>query len=289
MQPSVISGHEIRFSYKTIAKKNKHSVINGIDVDIRQGEIIALAGKNGAGKTTLLQHMNGLLEADSGDVYVCGIAVSKDLRGDLWRKVSLSFQYPEMQIFEANVHDEIAFGLHNLGLDKNEIETRIQEALTAVGLAPEITGSEEPLRLSGGMRRKLALASALAMQPEVFLFDEPLAGLDLAGRRFFAEAVSTIKQQGKTIIMIVHAMEDICFLIDRFIVISEGKKLADFYKNDFFEYIAVLDAAGVHVADSLRLQAQVHASTNWPEQPFFVREDFEDSLRQLFAEDFNAQ
>ena len=192
-----------------------------------KGEIIGIIGHTGSGKSTLIQHLNGLLEPNNGKV----IFDSKDIWSKENRKnirlvrfaVGLCFQYPEYQIFEETVFNEIAFGPKQMGLDEKEIEKRVFESMEYVGISKELE-KKSPFDLSGGQKRRVAIASIIAMKPDVLILDEPCAGLDPKGRdRILNLITSYQKQEGNTVIFVSHSMEDICKIADRVLVMNKGR------------------------------------------------------------------
>lgn len=202
--------------------------LDGITLSVEQGELLAVIGANGSGKSTLVQIMNGLLQPTDGRVTVCeGETSDKEYQQSLWQKVGLVFQYPEQQLFEATVLDDVTYGMRNMGVKGEELAHRAQKALASVGLNPDRTAKLPPLALSGGQRRRVALAGVLAMDPEILIFDEPTAGLDESGRaQFFRMIQSLQREAGKTIIMVSHNMGETVALADKLAILSEGRLAA---------------------------------------------------------------
>lgn len=201
------------------------TAIRDISLEIEDGEFVGLIGHTGSGKSTLIQHLNGLLKPTSGTIIVNGLAIvrkSKDLK-QLRQQVGLVFQYPEHQLFEETVYQDIAFGPKNLGLSQQEIDFRVHEAIELVGLSFEDVRDRSPFEISGGQRRRVAIAGVLAMKPQVLILDEPTAGLDPRGRdEIFGQIKSLHQKNGLTIILVSHSMEDIARLVDRIIVMNKG-------------------------------------------------------------------
>jgi len=199
--------------------------IRDIDFAAEKGEFLGIIGRTGSGKSTFIQHLNGLLRPTSGSVYFGGedIHASKDRTRAVRFKVGLVFQYPEYQLFEETVFRDIAFGPKNMGLSAAEIDERVREAAGFVGL-PESVLEKSPFELSGGQKRRAAIAGVIAMLPEVLILDEPTAGLDPRGRD---EIIANIRQYqrstGATVIMVSHSMEDVARLVDRLFVFNEGQ------------------------------------------------------------------
>ncbi len=202
----------------------RHAIQN-VSFSINKGEFIGLIGHTGSGKSTLIQHMNGLIKATSGQIYYNGEDIyGKDysLR-QLRSKVGLVFQYPEHQLFETTVFKDVIFGPSNLGLDKLECELRSYDALKMVGIGDELLDAS-PFELSGGQKRRVAIAGVLAMKPEVLILDEPTAGLDPKGRDDILEQIEKLhKESGLTIILVTHSMEDVANYADRLFVMNKGE------------------------------------------------------------------
>lgn len=202
----------------------EHIAIRDIDFEAAKGEYLGIIGQTGSGKSTFIQHLNGLLKPTSGKVYFNGrdIHGAKDLTRDVRFKVGLVFQYPEYQLFEETVYKDIAFGPKNMRLTENEIDERVREAAGFVGLSESLL-LKSPFELSGGEKRRAAIAGVIAMLPEVLILDEPTAGLDPKGRD---EIISNIRQfqrsTNSTVIMVTHSMEDIARTVDRLLVFNDG-------------------------------------------------------------------
>ncbi len=221
--------------------------LKDINLQISDGEFIGIIGHTGSGKSTLIQHMNGLVKATSGGIYFNGQDIydedynMKELRS----KVGLVFQYPEHQLFETTIFADVCFGPKNLGLDKKEVELRAFEALSSVGF-PEALYFQPPFDLSGGQKRRVAIAGVLAMKPEVLILDEPTAGLDPAGRDEILELISKMhKELGITVILVSHSMEDVAKYVDRIIVMNQGSVMYDGAPKDVFRQYKELEAVGL--------------------------------------------
>ncbi len=200
--------------------------IDDVSFDIGDNETVAVIGHTGSGKSTLLQHMNGLLKATSGQIVIGGtdITAPDTVMKDIRKKVGLVFQYPEYQLFEENVFLDVAFGPKNLGLSEEEIEIRVKEAIELVGLDYETVKDRSPFELSGGQKRRVAIAGVIAMKPEVLILDEPTAGLDPGSHREILNMIEEIHAKEKNIIIFVsHNMADVANLADRVIVMDGGK------------------------------------------------------------------
>ncbi len=198
--------------------------LSNISLTVNEGEFLGIIGHTGSGKSTLIQHMNGLMQPSTGKVTVDGLDLSlRKERVEARSRVGLVFQYPEYQLFEETVFKDVAFGPRNLGVAESEIEERVEEALMLVGLAPELFAEKSPFDLSGGEKRRAALAGIFAMRPRYLLLDEPMAGLDPSGRRAVIALLQTLRAKtGCAIVMISHFMDDVAKCADRIAVLKKG-------------------------------------------------------------------
>jgi len=204
----------------------EHVAIDNISFEIQDGEFIGLIGHTGSGKSTLIQHLNGLLKPSSGKIFVDGAELnSKEVQmKKIRQKVGLVFQYPEYQLFEETVYKDIAFGPQNLGLSEDKIDKRVREAIDLVGLDFDNISNISPFELSGGQKRRVAIAGVLAMEPRVLILDEPAAGLDPRGRDEILGRIKTLHEKQKiTVVLVSHSMEDIANLVDKVLVMNKGK------------------------------------------------------------------
>ena len=199
-----------------------HRALDGVDLHVHPGERVALLGPNGAGKTTLVLHLNGILTPTSGSISVSGVPVSHAHLLDVRRRVGIVFQDPDDQLFMTTVAQDVAFGPHNLGLSADEVGARVEEALTAVGMLD--VADRPPHHLSFGQKRRVAVATVLAMRPEILVLDEPSSNLDPASRRELAEIVDGL---GITVLMVTHDLPYALQLCERSVVLSEGRVVAD--------------------------------------------------------------
>lgn len=220
-----------------------------LNIEVPRGEFLALAGPTGSGKSTLAQLLNGLLLPTRGRVLVKGMDTrEKKVRQELWRLVGLVFQYPEDQFFEENVYKEVAFGPSNMDLSPGEITDRVRESLEMVGLDFNLVQNQSPWALSGGQRRRVALASVLASRPEVLVLDEPTAGIDPAGRRRLLKTVKALqKRNGLTVVLITHNMDDIAQVADRVLVLVRGSVYACGAVREVFSMPEDLRSVGLDV------------------------------------------
>ena len=200
--------------------------LNNVNIEINEGEFVALIGHTGSGKSTLIQHMNGLLKPTSGRIVVDGEDITKDgvKLTDIRKKVGLVFQYPEYQLFEETIEKDIEFGPSNLGLSDDEITKRVKKSMEMVGLDYDTYRNKSPFDLSGGQKRRVAIAGVIAMEPKVLILDEPTAGLDPKGRDDILEQIKVLHDEYKmTIILVSHSMEDVGKLAERIIVMNKGE------------------------------------------------------------------
>ena len=223
--------------------------VDCIDLTLPQGQLVGLIGHTGSGKSTLIQHLNALLTPTSGRVLYDGrdINENKYTRRDIRHEVGLVFQYPEYQLFEETVYKDIAFGPGNMGLNKNEIDERVLEAARFTGIDRELF-ERSPLELSGGQKRRIAIAGVIAMRPSVLILDEPTAGLDPAGSRQLLENICAYRAgTGSTVILVSHNMDDVARIADRIIVISKGNVFMDGTPEDVFADPEKLISQGLDV------------------------------------------
>lgn len=218
-----------------------------VNLVIPKGQFIGLIGHTGSGKSTLVQHLNGLIKPTSGAVYYDGADIHADGydKKELRSKVGLVFQYPEHQLFEIDVFSDVCFGPKNLGLSKKEAELRAYAALKQVGIQDEYF-YQSPFDLSGGQKRRVAIAGVLAMKPEVLILDEPTAGLDPKGRDEILEQIAALrKETGMTVILVSHSMEDVAKYVDRIIVMNHGRIMYDDVPKEVFRHYRELEEVGL--------------------------------------------
>lgn len=223
------------------------AALKDINLNINDGEFIGLIGHTGSGKSTLIQHLNGLIKPTTGGVYFNGADINdSDYNKKILRsKVGLVFQYPEHQLFEIDVFTDVCFGPKNLGLSKKEIELRAYTALKQVGIEDEYF-YQSPFDLSGGQKRRVAIAGVLAMKPEVLVLDEPTAGLDPRGRDEILSLISKLhKENGITVILVSHSMEDIAKYVERLIVMNKGSIMYDATPREIFRNYKELEKVGL--------------------------------------------
>ncbi|WP_427340486.1 energy-coupling factor transporter ATPase [Caloranaerobacter sp. DY30410] len=224
--------------------------LDNINLEIAKGEFVGLIGHTGSGKSTLIQHLNGLLKPTSGKIFINDLDItSKDVSlKEIRQKVGLVFQYAEYQLFEETVAKDIAFGPKNLGLSEDEIEKRVKESMEMVGLDYEALKDRSPFELSGGQKRRVAIAGILAMKPEILILDEPTAGLDPRGRDEILGQIKKLHEKYKiTIILVSHSMEDIAKLVNRLIVMYKGKIVMNGTPREIFSKSDELEKLGLGI------------------------------------------
>lgn len=221
--------------------------LNDISLEIGQGQFVGIIGHTGSGKSTLIQHLNGLMKATSGDILYDGQSIyaeGYDMR-KLRSQVGLVFQYPEHQLFEVDVISDVCFGPKNQGLSEEESEKNAREALELVGF-PEKYYKQSPFELSGGQKRRVAIAGVLAMKPKVLILDEPTAGLDPKGRDEILDQIAKLhKETGMTVVLVSHSMEDVARYVDRIIVMNKGENMLDSTPKEVFRHYKELEEVGL--------------------------------------------
>ena len=241
-----IKAVDLNYVYSGGTAFEQHALFD-VNFEIQDGEFVGLIGHTGSGKSTLTQHLNGLLRASSGALYYNGENIydpGYDMKS-LRSKVGLVFQYPEHQLFEIDVLTDVCFGPKNLGLSQEEAEQRARQALALVGLN-ESYYRQSPFELSGGQKRRAAIAGVLAMEPEVLILDEPTAGLDPRGRDEILDVIKGLHEgRGLTIILVSHSMEDVARYAERLIVMNHGSKMFDGTPREVFRHYKELEAIGL--------------------------------------------
>jgi energy-coupling factor transport system ATP-binding protein len=239
---------------------NSPPALADIDLTVEDGEFVGIIGPTGSGKSTLVQHLNGLLRPDRGRVVVDGLDLADrhtDLKA-IRQKVGLVFQYPEHQLFEETVLEDVAFGPRNLGVSPESVRERATRALLTVGLDPAEIGPRSPFALSGGQMRRVALAGVLAMEPRVLILDEPAAGLDPRGRREILGHIQRLRaERGITVILVSHNMEEVARLASRLVVLNAGRVVLEGPTRDAFAQSDLLRSIGLGVPSITRLAAEL--------------------------------
>lgn len=248
----------------TAGKSNKQALwgndpsspwaLRDVSLTVRRGEFLGLAGHTGSGKSTLVQHLNGLICPQEGSVCALGLDLSnKKDAAAVKAKVGVVFQYPERQLFAETVAQDVAFGPRNLGLPQDEVARRVASSLTRVGLDLAAIGDKSPFELSGGQQRRVAFAGVLAMEPEVLVLDEPMAGLDPAARRDFLGLIDRLHREGLTVVMVSHSMDDLANCCDRIVVMNEGAVFAEGTPAQVFAHADELKSIGLGVPAAQRM------------------------------------
>ena len=264
----------------------EHKALDNVNIDIEEGSFTGIIGHTGSGKSTLMQHLNGLMKPTSGKVYIYG--------RDIWEKgtnikeirfkVGIVFQYPEYQLFEETVYKDISYGPHNMGLKEDEIDKRVHEALRFVGLNPDIL-EKSPFELSGGQKRRVAIAGVIAMQPQILVLDEPTAGLDPSGRDSILGNIREYHQTQKTTILLVsHSMEDISSNTSNVICLSNGKNLIHGSVHQVYEQAALLDSIGLSVPQITRVFTKLIERGIKSVSPVYTKEEAVKEILHLLSE-----
>ena len=233
---------------------NSPWALRDVSLTVRRGEFLGLAGHTGSGKSTLVQHLNGLIRPQEGSVCALGLDLSsKKGAAAVKAKVGVVFQYPERQLFAETVAQDVAFGPRNLGLPQDEVVRRVATSLARVGLDLAAIGDKSPFELSGGQQRRVAFAGVLAMEPEVLVLDEPMAGLDPTARRDFLELIDRLHREGLTVVMVSHSMDDLANCCDRIVVMNEGAVFAEGTPAQVFAHANELKDIGLGVPAAQRM------------------------------------
>ncbi|MCY6354689.1 energy-coupling factor transporter ATPase [Clostridium sp. ZS2-4] len=237
--------------------------LENVNLTIDDGEFVALIGHTGSGKSTLIQHINGLLKPTNGKIIIDDIDITsaKVKLSDIRKKVGLVFQYPEYQLFEETIEKDIAFGPKNLGLSNEEISNRVKKAMNIVGLDYDTYKDKSPFDLSGGQKRRVAIAGVVAMEPRVLILDEPTAGLDPKGRDEILDRVRELREEyNMTIILVSHSMEDVAKVATRVFVMDKGKCILNDIPSNVFKEIDILEDVGLAVPQVTYLVRELRKS-----------------------------
>lgn len=259
--------------------------LDNIDLTIKKGEFVGIIGHTGSGKSTLIQHFNGILKPTSGDVFI-GDMNTKDktlAKSGLRYKIGLVFQYPEYQLFEETIEKDIAFGPKNMGLSEAEVTERVKEAMELVGLDYEAKKDKSPFEISGGQKRRVAIAGILAMKPDILILDEPTAGLDPKGRdELFFQIKRLYEKNNITIVLISHSMEDVAKLVNRIIIMKNGKIHLDSSTKEAFSNVDDLKKVGLNVPQITELMDILRKKGhNFSKNILTVDEAFSEIKREL--------
>ena len=260
--------------------------IDNVNVEIPHGQLVGLIGHTGSGKSTFIQHLNGLLVPSSGTVLVDSVNINGDKAAarDVRFKVGLVFQYPEYQLFEETVYADIAFGPKNMKLTESEIDERVREAAALVGVGEELF-ERSPLELSGGQKRRVAIAGVIAMRPGVLILDEPTAGLDPAGCRRILETICDYREKtGSTVVIVSHSMDDCARLATRMIVMSKGELVLTDTPRNVFRQADLMRSIGLGVPEAAELCGRLRAAGLQLPDDLFTQEELHDHLLRLWKE-----
>ena len=257
--------------------------LNDVNIEIKTGEFIGLIGHTGSGKSTLIQHLNGIIYPTHGEILLDDENIHKDKAKlkEVRRRIGLAFQYPEYQLFEMTVYKDVAFGPANLGWSKEKIHESVVSALETVGISPEIY-EKSPFELSGGQKRRVAIAGVLAMNPEVLILDEPTAGLDPKGRDEILAAIRKLHEdRGITVILVSHSMEDVAKLVDRIIVMHRGQVAMTGTPREVFSHPMELEKMGLAAPQVSYVFAQLKAKGYDVPTDVYTVEEAKEALLKL--------
>ena len=266
--------------------------IEDVNLEVYEGEFLALIGHTGSGKSTLAQHLNGLLKPTSGRVLLDGRDIHEKGydKKEVRRNIGLVFQYPEHQLFDETVEKDVGFGPRNLGLSPEEVKERVQEALIKVGMRYEDVAEKSPFELSGGQMRRVALAGVIAMRPKVLVLDEPIAGLDPLGREELMDMIKQFHLDGTTVVMVSHSMDDVAKYATRAAVMDHGKLVMTGTPEEIFLQADKLTKMGLDVPQVCRLGAMLRANgIPFPENIYREEQALEALKRLLGKEGQHAQ
>ena len=266
--------------------------LKDINLEIESGEFVALIGHTGSGKSTLIQHINGLLKPTSGSIYIDNKDLgSKDVTlSDIRKKVGLVFQYPEYQLFEETVEKDIAYGPKNIGINKDEeINKLLKKAMEIVGLDYEAYRNKSPFELSGGEKRRVAIAGIVAMEPNILILDEPTAGLDPVGRDEILNRIKELHDKHKmTIIIVSHSMEDVARFAERIVVMNEGTIELDGSCSEVFRQVDLLEKLGLAVPEVKYLQIKLKEAGFDISDDIYTIEEAKKEILRVLGEKNNA-
>lgn len=255
--------------------------LDNINLEIEKGSIVGLIGHTGSGKSTLIQHLNGLLRPTAGEIHISGVTINKEKQNlqALRKHVGLVFQYPEYQLFEETVYKDIAFGPRNISIPEEAIDGVVRQAISDVGLSFDEIAHKAPFELSGGQKRKVAIAGVLAMNPDVLILDEPTAGLDPKSREDLLKYIKKLHaKENMTIIYVTHSMEEIARLVDRVIVMHKGKIVYDDTPVRVFKNVEALKSIGLDVPQVSKIIHQLNAAGFSISEDLITFESLRDTL-----------
>ena len=249
---------DLNYTYSARTPFERHA-LKGVNLTIEEGDFLGIIGHTGSGKSTFIMHLNGLYKLQSGEIDVFDIKLvpDKKKKSDLRRlrgTVGMVFQYPEYQLFEDTVAKDVAFGPKNMGLDKDEVDRRVKRAIELVGLDYDEIKDRAPFELSGGQKRRVAIAGIIAMQPKVLILDEPTAGLDPYGKEQILSLITHLKKEcSPTVIVISHDVDEITRFANRIVVFNDGKIMFDLPMNELFRHADELHSVGLEIPRAVRI------------------------------------
>ena len=260
--------------------------LDNVNLELEEGKFYALIGHTGSGKSTLIQHLNGLLKPTSGKIIIDGMDITdkKTVMSDVRKKVGLVFQYPEYQLFEETIAKDIAFGPKNLGLSDEEVSIRVKRAMDMVGLDYEKFKDLSPFEISGGQKRRVAIAGVVAMEPKVLILDEPIAGLDPRGRDAILQQIKLLHEEYKhTVILVTHSMEDVADVAEEVIVMSDAKIMMKGTPREVFTKIDLLEEVGLGAPQITYLMRALKEKGIPVREDIFTVAEAKDEIRKYLA------
>lgn len=263
--------------YRTLA-------LDDVSFEISDGETVGIIGHTGSGKSTLIQHLNGLLKPKSGEILIDGLNITKKeiKMTEIRKRVGLVFQYPEYQLFEETVEKDVAFGPKNLGLEMDEVNERVKEAIELVGLEYETIKDKSPFELSGGQKRRVAIAGVIAMKPKLLILDEPTAGLDPKAHKEILMMIKNIKkEQGSTVVFISHNMTDIANFSDRIMVMDKGKLILEGTPKEVFSHGALIKEIGLELPPIMLVVEAINKKGFAIDPSIMSKEGLEEALYKI--------
>ena len=279
-----ITVKDLRYTYDH-GMPGQTVALDGVSFDVADGTVLGIIGHTGSGKSTLLQHLNGLVKPDSGRIWIDGECITdgKTRMAEIRRRVGLVFQYPEYQLFEETVAKDVAFGPKNLGLSEEETDERVRRAIGLVGLEYEEIKDRSPFELSGGMKRRVAIAGVIAMLPKVLILDEPTAGLDPSAHREILSMIRKIHDEmGMILIFVSHNMGDIADISDRVIVMSEGRISLEGTPAEVFSHESELAGMGLALPPARKIVNELAARVpGFKSEALTIEEAAEDIRKYL--------
>lgn len=286
----IIDIKELNYIYNPNTPFEKKA-LDDINIQINEGDFIGLIGHTGSGKSTFVQHLNGLMKPTSGTIVVDGINITEkgaSLR-TVRQKVGLVFQYPEHQLFEETVYKDISFGPKNLGLSDEEVDERVKNAMELVGLDYESLKDRSPFELSGGQKRRVAIAGVIAMKPKVLILDEPTAGLDPYGRDEILDEIKKLYvKEGITIILVSHSMEDVARLVNRILVMHKGKLVMDDTTREVFKRADELERIGLGIPQITKFMRSFKEKGNQVSDDILTVEEAKEEILKYIRRKNNA-